>query len=72
MGTTSALEKKKWRGKTGGAKAPKRPKLLQSLFASEPLKVKGDFEDDVNVVDSEEPPVSLQPPLLRFWLLPSP
>ena len=66
MGTTSALEK------TGGAKAPKRPKLLQSLFASEPLKVKGDFEDDVNVVDSEEPPVSLQPPLLRFWLLPSP
>jgi len=56
VGATSALEKKKWRGKTGGAKAPKRPELLESLFASEPLKAKGDSEDVVNMVDSEEPP----------------
>ena len=58
--------------KTGWAKTPKRPKLMESLFVSEPLKAKGDSEDDVNVVDSEEPPVSLQRPLLRFWLFLSP
>ena len=37
VGATSALEKKKRRGKAGGACAPKRPKLLESIFASEPL-----------------------------------
>ena len=44
--------------KTGWAKAPKRPKLMESFFVSEPLKAKGDSEDDVNVVDSEQPPLS--------------
>jgi hypothetical protein len=55
-GASSALEKKKQQGKAGGASAPKRPKLLESIFASEPLQAKGDSEDDVDVVDCEEPP----------------
>ena len=33
-GTTSALEKKKWRGKAAGESAPKRPKLLDSSAGS--------------------------------------
>jgi len=56
VGATSALEKKKRRGKAGGARAPKRPKLLESIFASEPLQVKVGFEDDVEVEHREEPP----------------
>ena len=46
-GATSALEKKKRRGKAVGVTAPKRPKLLDSIFGSEPLKSKGDSEDDM-------------------------
>jgi len=37
VGAISVLEKKKRQGKAGGTGAPKRPKLLESIFASEPL-----------------------------------
>ena len=57
-GATSALEKKKQRGKAGGASAPKHPKLLESIFASKPIQAKGNSEDNVDVVDCEEPPRS--------------
>ena len=56
MGATSALEKKKRRGKAGGARAPKRPKLLELIFASELLLAKGSSEDDVEVGHHEELP----------------
>jgi hypothetical protein len=50
-----AAEKRKRRGKVGGASAPKRPKLLESIFASEPLQAKGNSGDDVEVEHREEP-----------------
>jgi hypothetical protein len=56
VGATSDLEKKKRRGKAGGASAPKRPKLLESIFASEQLQEKGRFEDDVDMEHCEELP----------------
>ena len=37
VGATNALEKKKRRGKASGTSAPKRPKLLESIFTSGPL-----------------------------------
>ena len=56
MGATNALEKKKQRGKASITSAPKRPKLLELIFASELLQSKGNSKDDVGVVDCEESP----------------
>ena len=56
-GATSALEKKKRREKATDGNAPKHPKLLDSIFGSEPLQSKGDSEDDMKEEEHhEEPP----------------
>ena len=46
-GATIVLEKKKRRGKTNGASAAKRSRLLESILGPDPLQSKGDSGDDM-------------------------
>ena len=55
-----ALKKKKRRGKVAGASAPKRPRLLDSIFDSGTLQSKGDSEDDMNEKEHREEPPTRQ------------
>ena len=53
-GATIVLDKKNRRGKTAGASAAKRSRLLESILGPDPLQSKGDSEDDIGEEEYRE------------------